>query len=106
MDDIKVSGHTDERVFAGDEDDLLVVGRPCGGLDTAVYAADDLDLCQCGRCVSEGQREEEKTYVWVVESEGGDVSAGKDDDERAFIGEVVERECLGGGVGGKTYLGR
>lgn len=45
MDDIKVSGHTDERVFAGDEDDLLVVGRPCGGLDTAVYAADDLDLC-------------------------------------------------------------
>lgn len=48
VDHIKVSGHTDERVFAGDEDDLLVVGRPCGGLDTAVYAADDLDLCPVG----------------------------------------------------------
>lgn len=59
MDDIKVSGHTDERVFAGDEDDLLVVGRPCGGLDTAVYAADDLDLCQCGD-VSVGGEEKKK----------------------------------------------
>lgn len=45
MDDIEISGHTDQIIFAGDEDNLLVVGRPCGGLDTAVYTADDLDLC-------------------------------------------------------------
>lgn len=45
MDDIKISGHTDQIIVASDENDLFVVGRPCGGLDTAVYGPDDVDLC-------------------------------------------------------------
>lgn len=45
MDDIKISGHTDQIIVASDENDLFVVGRPCGGLDTAVYSPHDVDLC-------------------------------------------------------------
>lgn len=44
MDHIKISGHTDQIIFTGDENNLFVVGRPCGRLDTAVYASHDLDL--------------------------------------------------------------
>lgn len=44
MDDIEIPGHADEHVVAGDEDELLVVGRPGSSLDAAVDAADDLEL--------------------------------------------------------------